>query len=66
MIRCLNEQSAIGTSAGLSPDQLNRLGKASKNASIALTKDLSDSFDLVRGVVKAEPEVLDEEVLYYD
>ena len=53
--------AAIGTSAGLSPEQLNRLGKAAKNASIALGRDLSDSFDrLVRGVVKAEPEVLDE------
>ena len=53
--------AAIGTSAGLSPDQLTRLGSAAKNASIALGRDLGDSFDrLVRGVVKAEPEVLDE------
>ena len=53
--------AAIGTSAGLTPDQLERLGKAAKNASIALGRDLADSFDrLIRGVVKAEPEVLDE------
>ena len=53
--------AAIGTSAGLSPSQLTELGRAAKNASIALGRDLGDSFDrLVRGVVKAEPEVLDE------
>jgi hypothetical protein len=53
--------AAIGTAAGLSPDQLNRLGKAAKNTSIALGRDLGDSFDrLVRGVTKAEPELLDE------
>lgn len=53
--------AAIGTAAGLSPSQLTDLGRAAKNASIALGRDLADSFDrLVRGVVKAEPEVLDE------
>ena len=53
--------AAIGTSAGLSPSQLTELGRAAKNASVALGRDLGDSFDrLVRGVVKAEPEVLDE------
>lgn len=53
--------AAIGTAAGLSPSQLTELGRAAKNASIALGRDLADSFDrLVRGVVKAEPEVLDE------
>jgi len=53
--------AAIGTASGLSPDQLNRLGSAAKNASIALGRDLTDSFNrLVRGVTKAEPELLDE------
>ena len=53
--------AAIGTAAGLSPDQLTKLGKAAKNTSIALGRDLGDSFDrLVRGVTKAEPELLDE------
>ena len=53
--------AAIGTAAGLSPEQLNRLGKAAKNTSIALGRDLGDSFDrLIRGVTKAEPELLDE------
>ena len=56
-----SKAAAIGTAAGLSPDQLNRLGKAAKNTSIALGRDLGDSFDrLIRGVTKAEPELLDE------
>jgi hypothetical protein len=53
--------AAIGTASGISPDQLTRLGAAAKNASIALGRDLGDSFDrLIRGVTKAEPELLDE------
>jgi len=53
--------AAIGTAAGINPDQLSRLGKAATNASIALGRDLGDSFDrLIRGVTKAEPELLDE------
>ena len=53
--------AAIGTASGISPDQLNRLGAAATNASLALGRDLGDSFDrLIRGVTKAEPELLDE------
>ena len=53
--------AAIGSAAGLSPDQLNRLGAAAKNVSVALGRDLTDSFNrLIRGVTKAEPELLDE------
>lgn len=53
--------AAIGTASGISPTQLARLGKAAKNASLALGRDLGDSFDrLIRGVTKAEPELLDE------
>jgi hypothetical protein len=53
--------AAIGTASGISPTQLARLGSAAKNASIALGRDLGDSFDrLIRGVTKAEPELLDE------
>jgi hypothetical protein len=53
--------AAIGTASGLSPTQLSRLGSAAKNASVALGRDLGDSFDrLIRGVTKAEPELLDE------
>ena len=53
--------AAIGTAAGLSPSQLTDLGNAAKNASFALGRDLTDSFNrLIRGVTKAEPELLDE------
>ena len=52
---------AIGTAAGLSPSQLERLGNAAKQVSIALGRDLTDSFNrLIRGTTKAEPELLDE------
>lgn len=52
---------AIGTAAGLSAGQLERLASAAKNVSFALGRDLTDSYNrLVRGVTKAEPELLDE------
>lgn len=53
--------AAIGTASGLNPNQLAELGRAAKNASIVLGRDLTDSFNrLIRGVTKAEPELLDE------
>lgn len=53
--------AAIGTASGLSASQLTALGTAAKNTSNALGRDLRDSFDrLIRGVTKAEPELLDE------
>jgi hypothetical protein len=55
------QAAAIGTAAGLSRGQLEQLGTAAKNTSFALGRDLTDSFNrLVRGVTKAEPELLDE------
>ena len=52
---------AIGTAAGLNAGQLERLGKAASDVSLALGRDVVDSFNrLVRGVTKAEPELLDE------
>ncbi len=55
------QAAAIGTAAGLSADQLTRLGEAAKLASIALGRDVTDAFNrLVRGTTKAEPELLDE------
>ena len=52
---------AIGVAAGLSATQLGKLGTAATNASLALGRDLTDSFNrLIRGVTKAEPELLDE------
>ena len=53
--------AAIGTAGGLSPTQLQGLASAAKNASTALGRDLTDSFNrLIRGTTKAEPELLDE------
>ena len=55
------QASAIGLASGMSPDQLNQLGEAARKVSIALGRDTTDSFNrLVRGVTKAEPELLDE------
>ena len=55
------QAAAIGTAAGLSASQMEALGTAAKNTSLALGRDLTDSFNrLVRGVTKAEPELLDE------
>ena len=52
--------SAIGTAAGLTSSQLTKLATVAKNVSFALGRDLTDSFNrLVRGVTKAEPELLD-------
>ena len=52
---------AIGVAAGLSAGALEKLGSAAKNASLALGRDVTDSFNrLIRGVTKAEPELLDE------
>ena len=53
--------SAIGIAAGLTADQINEIGIAAKNASIALGRNFTDSFDRVlKGIVKGEPELLDE------
>ena len=55
------QAGAIATAAGLNPEQITALGKAAKDASTVLGRDLTDSFNrLVRGVTKAEPELLDE------
>jgi len=52
---------AIARAAGVTSDQIERLGVLAKNASIALGRDLTDSLNrLIRGVTKAEPELLDE------
>ena len=55
------EAVAIGTASGLNPTQLEKLATAAKRVSIALGRDMTDSFNrLVRGATKAEPELLDE------
>ena len=59
--RDASQAAAIGTAAGLSQTQLVSLGKAAKDTSLVLGRDLTDSFNrLIRGVTKAEPELLDE------
>lgn len=53
--------AAIGAAAGLSNAQLEGLADAAYRASVALGRDLTDSFNrLTRGAIKAEPELLDE------
>lgn len=55
------QATAIGVAAGLTAAQLGRLAKVAKQASTALGRDLTDSFNrLIRGAIKAEPELLDE------
>ena len=55
------QAAAIGTAAGLTPEQLGKLAEAAKTVSIALGRDVTDSFNrLIRGTTKAEPELLDE------
>ena len=55
------QAAAIGTAAGLDPTQITQVAKAAKDASTVLGRDLTDSFNrLVRGITKAEPELLDE------
>jgi len=52
---------SIGTAAGLSNNQIEGLASVAKKASMALGRDLTDSFNrLTRGAIKAEPELLDE------
>ena len=56
-----SQAAAIGTAAGLSTQQLTKLGTAAKDVSAVLGRDVTDSFNrLIRGVTKAEPELLDE------
>ena len=59
--RTAAQQAQIATAAGFSGEQIKELGKGAKLASVALGRDLTDSFNrLLRGVTKAEPELLDE------
>jgi hypothetical protein len=56
-----SQAAAIGNAAGLQASQLTQLGAAAKAASAVLGRDVTDSFNrLIRGVTKAEPELLDE------
>lgn len=56
-----SKASAIGIASGLTAESLIKLGKGAAAVSKVLGRDVADSFDrLVRGVTKAEPELLDE------
>ena len=56
-----SQAAAIGIASGLNATQLSQLGKAAADVSLVLGRDVTDSFQrLVRGVTKAEPELLDE------
>jgi len=55
------QAAAIGSAKGFSPKQLEDLAIGAGKVSKALGRDFTDSFDrLVRGISKAEPELLDE------
>lgn len=55
------QATAKATAAGLSSEQVLRLGKVAKQASQALGVDMQDALSRVsRGVTKLEPELLDE------
>lgn len=55
------QASAIGAAKGFSTEQLTGLVEGARKASVALGRSFDDTFDrLLRGVSKAEPELLDE------
>ena len=56
-----SQATAIGMAAGINGEQMTRLAAAATSAAKVLGRSVPDAFDrMVRGVVKAEPEVLDE------
>jgi len=55
------QAAAIGTASGLGAGMLQDIAKYSATISAVLGRDLEDTFNrLVRGITKAEPELLDE------
>jgi hypothetical protein len=55
------QAAAIGSAKGFSTSQIEKLTVGARKAAAALGRDFEESFDrLVRGVSKAEPELLDE------
>ena len=52
---------SLATSAGFNAKQIQELGEVAKNASVSLGRNLADGLDRIfRGVIKVEPELLDE------
>ena len=55
------QAAAIGLAKGFSSSQMDKIAEGALKVSNALGRDFTDSFDrLVRGISKAEPELLDE------
>ena len=53
--------TSLALSAGFNSEQIIKLGEVAKNASVSLGRNLADSLDRIfRGVIKVEPELLDE------
>ena len=53
--------AALASTAGLATKQIVRMTKAALDSSAALGRSMTDTMDrLTRGIVKAEPEILDE------
>ena len=52
---------SLATSAGFGGDKIVELGKVAKNAAVSLGRNVPDALDRIfRGVIKVEPELLDE------
>ena len=52
---------SLATSAGFGAGQIEELGKVARNAAVSLGRNLPDALDRIfRGVIKVEPELLDE------
>ena len=53
--------TALATSAGFNGSQIKELGEVARNAAVSLGRNLPDALDRIfRGVIKVEPELLDE------
>ena len=52
---------SLATSAGFGGDKIVELGNVARNAAVSLGRNLPDALDRIfRGVIKVEPELLDE------
>jgi hypothetical protein len=59
--KAASEAASIGIASGLGAGQIEELAAGAGNLSKILGRDVTDSFNrLIRGVTKAEPELLDE------
>jgi hypothetical protein len=53
--------TSLALSAGFEADNIRELGEVAKNAAVSLGRPLADALDRIfRGVIKVEPELLDE------